>query len=108
MDANMVAAIVLGEIGDDLSITNLHGYNLSACLVNPPRKQEYDYHPLGEKPGGVRQLWLVLQKHSDSSGYQIVFDEDRKEFGLATPGYPGHLPCCIGLYGSFIDAFKAM
>jgi len=51
-------------------------------------------------------FWLVFVE-GDGNGYQVVFDEDWNEFGLATAAkYGGYI--FLGIYGTFPETLDAM
>jgi len=79
---------------------NWHGIQLERCLLPQPELRTYRDRFSEDE---VVQLWLVLQEvRGDESSYQIVFDEERETFGLATGGV------VIGFYGSFVDTVAGM
>jgi hypothetical protein len=76
------------------------GVNLDRCLV-APRRVTFAGH--GE--GDTWDLWLVLEEQPETkTGYKIVFDEETKQFGLAT----GARNVFIGFYGTFIQTLEGM
>lgn len=109
MNAEQVRELIEGELTGHSSLRNLHGCELPQCLV-PPILREYDdvggSHAL-DAPLPVVQLWLVLEEPSKAgAGYKIVYGEQARMFGLATPGTVRDV--FIGYHGSFLDAFHAM
>ena len=49
----------------------------------------------------------MLEEYPENKdGYKIVFDEDMKQFGLATPGKC--IDLFIGYYGSFLQTLEGM
>lgn len=108
MTSEEVVEIVRSKIGDAWDESNLHGCDLRTGLVKRPCGTEFDINLLG----GVRRrgrLWIVFeQAPRQPTGYKIVFDDNSRMFGLATPGHAGELPVCISMYNSFFDAFHAM
>ena len=111
MTASDVQSIVLTEIGNDWSETNAHGVDLQSCLVQPHRipviwRTVQD----GQVVEDTRQVWLVLEEEPVTKhGYKIVFDDNQKMFGLASPGYASDPHAClVGYYGDFWTTFKGM
>ena len=104
MSSAEVADLVAAEIGGDWSLSNAHGVDLKKCLVTPVRRVYEDSF----KEGSTVELWLVLEElPADGSGYQIVFDESARRFGLATSSRSGR-DVFLGLYGNFIETLEAM
>jgi hypothetical protein len=105
MTADDVRAIVEREIAGNWGVTNDHGCDLRRCLVLPTKKP----YENSFKPGEYLELWLVLEENPEnpSSGYKIVFDEDRRDFGLAIVDEEGR-GLFIAAYGSFLNTFKGM
>ena len=53
-------------------------------------------------------MWLVLEENPRTrGGYKIVFDEQRREFGLATREQSGR-DVLLGFYGTFMETLDAM
>ena len=103
MTADEVQAIVDGELAGDYSITNLHGVDLTTSLTRPPRLIELTDVVTGK----MLPVWLVLEAHPEGPGYIVVYSPEDREFGLGQVA-DGYEPALLGLYGSFIDTFKAM
>jgi len=101
MTADEVRALVDEDIQRHWPPTmNWHGVQLERCLLRQPELRTYR-DSLAEDE--VVQLWLVLQEvPGDESSYQVIFDEERGTFGLATGGV------LIGFYGSFTDTVAGM
>ncbi len=94
MDAHEVAARVRRSMN---STTNRDGWDFQASLVNPPKLQEFiDDH------GNLWNLWLVLQENQDPKGYQVFYDPEADQFGLA------HEDVAFGWYGDFMETIDAM
>jgi hypothetical protein len=93
----MLAQEIQKRIEADANGANLNsfGWNFRSHLLQEPKL--YD---LKDHAGNPYEVWVVLQQPND--GYQIVFDPEILEFGLATGGV------VIGTYGSFMDALNAM
>jgi len=106
MTAEEVRALVLREIANRWDRSNAHGVNLRECLLATPETRTYTC--VGEAGAkNLVELWLVLEEDpAEHSGYEIVFDEVRHAFGLATQSTEG--PVYLGIYGSFLDALEAM
>ena len=104
MSPNDVTRIIEGEIGSDWSHTNAHGVDLRSCLWPPERLSFSD--PLDSNR--CFDLWLVLEENPRTrGGYKIVFDEQRREFGLATREQSGR-DVLLGFYGTFMETLDAM
>ena len=104
MTPEQVREIIINEIGGDWMRTNAHGVDLRACLVDPPRRRTY----LDSFNQNVSvELWLVLEEDPNlHSGYEIVFSETERQFGLATSSDDG--PVFIGWHGSFLETLEGM
>jgi hypothetical protein len=101
MIADEVKALVDADIRRNWPpVMNWHGIELERCLLLQPELRTYrNSFPRDE----LVQLWLVLQEErGDESSYQVVFDEDSGEFGLATGG------TFLGLYGTFVETVAGM
>jgi hypothetical protein len=85
-------------------ISNPHGVNLDECLLHQPERRIYLDSFNKDQP---IELWLVLEEDPERhAGYEVVFDENRNEFGLAAAGW--ECPVFIGYYGSFLDTLAGM
>lgn len=78
-----------------------------ARLVKPPRQEtftsDFDSSPSGSA------LWLVLDEcPGQNSGYLVVYDASRDEFGLAGKSAGGDAGKVLGWYGSLHDTLEAM
>lgn len=106
MTSAEVRALVEAEIGGDWPQSNSHAVDLRRCLVHP--RQVAGRDPLPKLDAGTPlQLWIVLEEMPGAKdGYLIVFDERRREFGLAT--WDGEMPVFVGFYGSFLNTLKGM
>jgi len=98
-----VQAIVEAEIGDDWSLSNLHHVDLRTSVVRPPRPLTV-VDASGDQESDV---WLVLEEHPGGPGYAVVYSESDEAFGLVQMAI-GYDPCLFGIYGGFLDAFRAM
>jgi hypothetical protein len=104
MSPDEVTKIVEHEIGGDWSHSNAHGVDLRTCLLRPERHTFSD--PFDDTKSF--DLWLVLEEHPQTrGGYKIVFDEQRREFGLATRDQHGR-DVFLGFYGTFMETFDGM
>jgi hypothetical protein len=57
---------------------------------------------------GTIELWLVLEEDpKDRKGYKIVFDETKRQFGLAMTQRNGP-DFLLGFYGTFMDTLESM
>jgi len=102
MTPSEVRRIVESEIGDEWSRTNAHGCNLARCIVEPTLKEYENCFD-----SGLIKLWVVLEEDPENlDGYQIVFDEHSRMFGLACLGNQG--PIYLGPYGDFLTTYDAM
>lgn len=104
MTAAELKELVMAEIAGQRERGNAHGVDLRACLIEPPCRRTY----LDSwNPNAPISLWLVLEEDpSGHSGYEIVFDDAQRKFGLATPGE--QWPVFLGFYGSFLEALEGM
>lgn len=104
MTPAQVRQTVLNEIAGDWDRSNAHGVDLRKCVVDPPRRRIYADSFNADSP---IELWLVLEEDPDNrGGYEIVFDELRGQFGLATT--TKDVPVFLGWYGTFIDTLNGM
>ena len=105
MTAADVREIVKRAMGSEWSRTNAHACDFKRCLVEPYMREFEDCG--GPGAAGTVRLWVVLEENPEEcDGYQIVFEEQSGEFGLACPGLHG--PIYLGRYGSFLRTFDAM
>jgi hypothetical protein len=99
-----VTKIIADEIHGDWSHTNAHRVDLRASLLSPERQTFQDALDDSKQ----FDLWLVLEENPKTrGGYKIVFDEQRRQFGLATRDQHGR-DIFLGFYGTFIETFDAM
>jgi len=106
MTSAEVRAIVEGEIEGDSSGSNAHAVDLQKCLV-PPRKAVCRNSFPALDDGGPLQLWIVLEETPGRrEGYLIVFDEQRRTFGLAS--WDGESPVFIGFHSTFLNTLQGM
>ena len=106
MTSDEVRAVVVAEIGDDLSQSNAHGVDLRSCLVQPRKVSCRNTFPKlnGGKP---LQLWIVLEETPGKrDGYLIVFDDRLRWFGVAD--WDGDTPVFLGWHGSFLNTLQGM
>jgi hypothetical protein len=89
-----IAKLVKTEIANAGPSIHSLGINLNKSLVLPRKINCKD----GAGPG-VIELWLVMEEHN---GYQVVFSEENKQFGLVTGG------TFIGFHGSLSDTLAGM
>ena len=104
MTPSEITELISHEIDSDWGRTNAHGVDLRSCLVAPQRRTYFD--PMDN----VRtyDLWRVLEEHPDThAGYEIVFDERDRSFGLATTDQHGR-DLFLGSYGTFLETLDAM
>ena len=103
MNAKEVAALVEIEIGDRWGQSNAHGVDLCSCIMMPEKKTYTNWNGIG-----TIDLWLVLEEDpKDRKGYKIVFDETKREFGLAITQKNGP-DFFLGFYGTFMDTLESM
>jgi len=104
MTSSEVKALIQAEIAGRREIPNSHGVELSECLVEPRQIQCRDASP---DPVELTGMWLVLEETpGQKSGYLVVYDERKKDFGLAV--WDGDTAVHIGYHGSFLDTLKGM
>jgi len=101
MTSDEVEIIIKSEIGDKLDITNLHGINLTECLVKPVRQKYISAFDNSQ----TFDLWTVLIESED--GYRIFYDEAENTFGLATKSHNNEL-MYLGNYGTFLETLEGM
>jgi hypothetical protein len=105
MEPPEITKIIEAEINGNWSLSNVHGVDLKKCLV-PPVKEIYE-DPSNNK--NLIQLWLVLEEIPEThSGYEIVFDENRRKFGLAIIESGTKKKVFLGIYGSFLSTLGSM
>jgi hypothetical protein len=106
MKASEVLEIVEREIGGNWSTSNAHGVDLKRCLLTSPVKMAFE---VGPSHGKTKELWLVLEEAPETkSGYKIVFDEERRSFGLAITDARTKGNVFLGYYGSFLSTLEGM
>ena len=106
MSAQQVTELIEKEIAGDWDRQNPHGVNLKKCLVVPPVRKTYDDACHGAQ---IVDLWLVLEENPEKkSGYKIVFDDSREQFGLAVDDARTCRAAFIGCYGTFLETLDAM
>lgn len=103
MTSQEVKSIIKKELSDFKDLTNIHGMDLTKCLIEP-RKDQYK-SSIDETL--IFELWTVLEESEDRTGYKITFDESDKEFGLGIVSDKGEL-MDIGTYGTFLETLKGM
>lgn len=110
MTSREVADYVKTEIGGQWAESNAHGVDLRKCLV-PPRKIKMINRLVkdGQIRDSIVEVWLVLEEVPGGDGYSIFFDEDKREFGLASKGFATDPhPVICGYYGDFWTTLKGM
>ncbi len=111
MDAADVSKLIQLQIAGRQSPPNSHGVDLHRCLVRPVRISVVNRSVLrGKIRDAVEDVWLVLEERPGArEGYQIVFSESGKAFGLVSEGLPSDtLPILCGWYGDFPTTLAAM
>src|SRR5215471_12472933 len=80
--------------------------------VVEPRRIQIIWHSIrkGQVTQQTQDVWLILEERpATKDGYIIVFEESRKMFGLASPGFPSDPHRCLdGYYRDFWTAFEGM
>jgi hypothetical protein len=98
MNAVDVSRIMKDQVGTSESLPNSHGIDRRRCLTTPTVIKIIQRRVLcGKIKDSIEPVWLVLEERpSEKDGYKIIFDEQRRLFGLASPGFPndpfGHVP----------------
>lgn len=98
-----IKSIIEKELSDFKDLTNIHGFDLTKCLIEP-RKEKYKS---STDETVTFELWTVLEESKDRTGYKITFDESDKEFGLGILTDKNEL-MDIGAYGTFLETLKGM
>jgi hypothetical protein len=92
------------EIAENWGRSNAHGVDLRTCLVDPRRQQYRDSFDQSR----TLDLWLVLEEDTRThGGYEIVFDDNNCQYGLATASRDGSR-IFLGYYGTFLETLDAM
>jgi hypothetical protein len=69
-------------------------------LLKPPQRGEF----ISDTDGAVWDLWLILNSPLGMGrGYKIVFDEQSRQFGIATAP-----SVFVGFWGSFAQTLDAL
>jgi hypothetical protein len=101
MTSEDIEKLIKSEVGDKLDTSNLHGINLTECLVKPVRQKYINALDNSQ----TFNLWTVLIESED--GYRIFYDEDENTFGLATKSLNDDL-MYLGNYGTFLETLVSM
>jgi len=101
MTSEEIEKLIKSEIGDKLGTSNLHGINLTECLVKPVRQKYINAFDNSQ----TFDLWTVLIESED--GYRIFYDEDENTFGLANKSLNDDL-MYLGNYGTFLETLAGM
>ncbi len=106
MKSEEIAELIQSEIRTRKHEIDELGWEWQTDLV-PPHKANFGYDPHDSE--AAIELWVVFVEilENGCTGYTIVYDEEVKNFGLATPGRDGQ-SFFLGYYGSFLDTLKAM
>lgn len=99
MKPEEIKEIIKAELISVEDMENVHGVNLTKCLIEPI-KQQYLTDNNSEQ-----ELWTVLEE--GSNGYRIFFDEEDKMFGLGMISKDGKLSN-VGYNGSFLKTLEGM
>lgn len=103
MTSEKIKSIIDNELSDLKDLTNVHGLDLTKCLIEPI-KEKY----ISSTDETVTfELWTVLEESEDRTGYKITFDESDNEFGLGILTNKEEL-MDIGTYGTFLETLKRM
>jgi hypothetical protein len=101
-----ITAVVRAEIGDDWDRENPHNVDLRRCLVTPRKVSCRNTFPQLEG-GRALDMWIVLEETpGENEGYLIVFDEQKRKFGLAD--WDEDTPVFLGYHGTFLDTLDGM
>ena len=101
MTSEEIEKLIKTEVGDKLDSTNMHGINLTQCLVKPVRQKYISAFDNSK----TFDLWTVLIESED--GYRIFYNEDENTFGLATKSLNNEL-MYLGNYGTFLETLAGM
>lgn len=105
MEPIEITRIIEAEINGNWDLSNDHGVDLKKCLVSPVK---YIYED-GVRDIKLVELWLVLEEDPENhSGYEIVFDEKKRKFGLATISAHTNRKVFLGIHGSFLETLEGM
>ncbi len=101
-----IGELIAREIRE-CSIDNWHGIdknNVERYLVSPYLQTYLD--PMNKN---IKfELWTVLEELPEAkSGYTIVYDSEKNEFGLGVHGADGMLTF-LGYYGGFVETLNGM
>ena len=109
-DKAFLKRFIRQELQQTDSLDNLHGINLENIhqhLTNP-RLTNY-YNDFDKK---TENCWTVLDEDPNElkRGYQVVYSELRKQFGLAikTSNTKPDIGTLVGWYGSFVSTLNGM
>ncbi|HTE56841.1 MAG TPA: hypothetical protein VK698_38570 [Kofleriaceae bacterium] len=102
------------RIGEELAVCGdlspeqgLGAGSLESRLVRPPRLEPFTSE--FESSPDRSTLWLVLDEcPGQDTGYLVIYDATRDEFGLAGKGTGGDAGVVLGWYGSLRDTLQAM
>jgi len=101
MTSEEVEKLLKTEVRNNLDTSNLHGINLTECLIKPVRQKYISAFDNSQ----TFNLWTVLIESED--GYRIFYDEDENTFGLATKSQNDQL-IYLGNYGTFLETLEGM
>jgi hypothetical protein len=105
MEAAEITEIIEAEINGNSGISSVHGVDLKKCLVTPVKAIYED----GVRDIKLVEVWLVLEEDPEMhSGYEIVFDENKRRFGLATIEAGSRKKIFLGIHGSFLETLESM
>ena len=100
-----IKELVSHEIKGNYSISNLHGVDLTKCLVEP-YCQTFEK---SFKAGELDDLFVVLREYPQTNeGYLIVYNPSEKLFRLGLQSEKGNYPLLLGYYDTFLEALQGM
>jgi hypothetical protein len=104
MSPSEVSQMIAVEVDGDWNRANPHGVDLRTCLVTPERRRFVE----ASDESQTCELWLVLEERPQTrGGYKIVFDDLRRQYGLAVTDQHGR-DVFVGYYGTFLETLDAM
>jgi len=103
MDSGSIKAIIYKEIKDLNDITNVNGFDLTKCIVDPIL-ETYESSSDSEMQ---YDLWTVFEEEVNLSGSRIYYDEDEEMFGVAKTGDQKQR-IDIGHVGSFLETLEEL
>ncbi len=103
MDPLDILKIIRKEIKSTENKDIFKRYDFNRSLIPPKEILFVD----GRNKSNKINLWLIFDENTESkSGYQVVYDEKTRKFGLAVRDY--QKSTFIGFYGNFVDTFRTI